>query len=73
MIEPEMFNCLLTDVIKNTLAGCDYTKCSEYCMEYLFDVADNCEVVFHNGEYLRLWNTLISICFPAHLEKDPYS
>ena len=59
----EDFNCYLIDVIKNTLASCDYTACSDVCSEYLYDVADHCPGVFNNEEYLKLWNTLFHICF----------
>ena len=55
-------NCMIIDVITNTLATCDYKDCNDICIDYLIDVANNCPVVFHNETYLLLWNTLFNIC-----------
>lgn len=56
-------NCMLVDVIQNTLANCNYTQCSAECANFLFNISFNCPVVFHNAKYLELWNSLIHICF----------
>ena len=55
-------SCRLVDVIKTTLATCDYTNCDKGCIDYLMLVAMECPVVFNNGEYIRLWNTLFDMC-----------
>ena len=55
-------DCMLVDVIKLTLASCDYTKCSSLCYEYLMNVGLDCPNVFSNQEYADLWRTLWSIC-----------
>ena len=56
-------SCMLVDVIKTTLASCDYHNCTEICTDYLMHVSNECPVVFHNETYLLLWNTLFNICF----------
>ena len=55
-------SCMIIDVINTTLATCDYTNCTNKCIEYLMFVADNCPVVFHNITYEQLWHTLYTIC-----------
>ena len=61
MIEP--FSCFIIDVIKNTLAMCDYRLCTDTCTKYLWEVASECPVVFNNDMYNRLWTTLFTLCF----------
>lgn len=56
------FNCLITNIIRNTLSICNYTLCDQNCSDYLLDVANQCPVVFHNEKYTELWNTLFHIC-----------
>ena len=58
-------SCLLTDVIRLTLATCDYRNCSDTCLNYLLYVGYNCSTIFNNEKYGELWNTLFDIC-----EKD---
>lgn len=60
----QQISCLITDVIKLTLASCDWRDCDEVCHDYLMAVADHCPVVFHNEVYLELWNALFKICSP---------
>ena len=60
MIKP--FSCMLVDVIKLTLASCDYRNCTQLCIDYLMHVGNECPVVFHNETYTLLWNTLFGIC-----------
>jgi DNA recombination-dependent growth factor C len=55
-------NCLLTDVIKTTLASCDYTMCNQLCMDYIINVGYNCPLVFNNDVYTELWQNLFAIC-----------
>jgi hypothetical protein len=55
-------NCFLTDVVKNTLASCDYTSCNQICMNYIMNVAYQCPVVFNNDVYKQLWYSLYDIC-----------
>ena len=62
-MSPTQINCFIVDVIKITLSTCDYSKCTDPCRDYLLNVADNCDVIFHNQGYLNLWNTLFNICF----------
>ena len=62
MIPTLKISCLLTDVIKYTLASCDYRECDEKCYDYLMAVSYECPVVFHNEVYLELWNTLFQTC-----------
>ena len=62
----DIFSCLITDIIKNTLSICNYQNCNHTCSQYLLDVAGNCDNVFNNEHYLQLWNTLINICFTGH-------
>ena len=56
------YNCLITDIIKITLASCDYSSCTQVCMDYLMYVGYNCPVVFNNDVYLELWYSLYDIC-----------
>ncbi len=62
----EDISCMMIDVIKDTLDTCDWQECSEMCRTYLWQVAFECPVVFHNETYKSLWDTLIHICFPKH-------
>ena len=62
----DIFSCLITDIIKNTLSICNYQNCNHTCSQYLLNVAGNCDNVFNNEHYLQLWNTLINICFTGH-------
>ena len=59
----ETINCMLVNVINTTLETCDYNLCADACRDYLWAVAYNCPVVFHNQTYQELWRTLISICY----------
>jgi len=59
-------NCMLTDVMRTTLAICDYTNCTNDCRNYLLEISELCPVVFNNEVYLNLWNTLIKICLTGH-------
>ena len=62
----ETIDCLIISVIKNTLAICNYTLCSDECRDYLIDVGNECPVVFHNEVYTELWRTLINNCIEGH-------
>jgi len=62
----EIMNCMLTDVMRTTLAICDYTNCTNDCRNYLLEISELCPVVFNNEVYLNLWNTLIKICLTGH-------
>ena len=55
-------NCFLVDVIRLTLASCDYRDCDEVCYDYLNEVSHTCPIVFHNEQYTLLWNSLFRIC-----------
>lgn len=59
----ETINCMLVNVINKTLETCDYSSCSDECRNYLWSVANNCPVVFHNLTYQDLWRTLITLCY----------
>ena len=67
MIKPAI-DCMLVNVIKTTLAICNYTACNEECRDYLLTVSSDCPVVFHNGVYTQLWETLFHRCLflPPH-------
>jgi hypothetical protein len=65
-------SCMLVDVIKETMASCDYRNCDEICYDYLMDVASNCDVVFHNQVYSELWNTLFKICDDIGEQTSPF-
>ena len=58
----EEISCMIIDVIKDTLASCDYQNCSDTCFEYLLEVSKECQIVFHNERYEELWHSLIHIC-----------
>jgi hypothetical protein len=62
MILIDEFSCLIVDVIRETLASCDYNDCSDVCFQYLLEVGSECQVVFHNLRYEELWSSLIHIC-----------
>jgi hypothetical protein len=64
MILPKI-SCFLLDVIRETLASCDYRDCNEKCLDYLIVVSGECPHVFNNDRYLELWNTLFTICEDA--------
>ena len=61
MIKPAI-DCMIVNVIKTTLAICNYTACREECRDYLLTVSNECPVVFHNGVYTQLWETLTHRC-----------
>jgi len=61
-LKPNEISCMLVDVIKTTLAICDYKFCDEACYDYLMEVSYGCPVVFHNEQYTLLWNSLFRIC-----------
>jgi len=65
-------SCLITDVIRLTLASCDYNDCDQLCNDYLMSVADGCPVVFNNEVYLELWNTLFRICNEIGEQTSPF-
>ena len=67
MINPAI-DCMIVNVIKTTLAICNYTACREECRDYLLTVSNECPVVFHNGVYTQLWETLTHRCLflPPH-------
>jgi hypothetical protein len=67
----QKISCLITDVIKETLASCDYTNCDQICADYLVQVLNDCHVVFHNQIYGELWNTLFRICAEGQDESLP--
>ena len=62
----QVFNCMLVDVIRTTMAVCDYSDCTDDCRNYLLQVSTECPVVFHDEVYLELWNSLIKICLTGH-------
>jgi len=55
-------SCMLLDVIRETLAVCDYRDCNEICSDYLIEVNEQCPTVFYNEKYQELWKTLYIIC-----------
>jgi len=57
-----MIDCMLTDVIRLTLASCDYNECNKICYDYLMLVGQECPRIFNNEEFSNLWNTLYNIC-----------
>ena len=63
-------DCMLVDVIKQTLSSCDYSYCTEVCFTYLLDLGNECQVVFNNERYLELWNSLIQICLTQNLKDN---
>lgn len=65
-------SCLISDIIRYTLASCDYRDCDEKCMDYLLAVAHECPVAFNNEMYLRLWNTLFNICDEIGIQSSPF-
>jgi hypothetical protein len=58
----QQISCMLTDVIRSTLASCDYRDCSQSCLDYLNQVGLYCSAVFNNEVYAELWRTLKGIC-----------
>lgn len=75
MIYPPKLNdisCFLTDVIRSTLASCDYRDCEEKCMDYIMTVANECPHVFNNEMYLRLWETLFNLCNEIGIQSSPF-
>ena len=71
MILPKI-SCFLLDVIRETLASCDYRDCNEICIDYLMEVSTQCPVVFNNEGYLALWNTLFQICNDIGEQTSPF-
>jgi hypothetical protein len=65
-------SCIITDVIRSTLAICDYRNCDEKCFDYLLDVSYDCPVVFHNEQYTLLWNSLFRICNEIGEQTSPF-
>ena len=55
-------SCMLVDVIRETLARCDYRECDVVCNDYLNAVSHECPIVFHNEQYELLWHSLFKIC-----------
>lgn len=68
----EKISCMLTDVIRSTLASCDYRDCNEQCIDYLLQVGTYCPHVFNNQNYLRLWDTLFNICEDIGVQSSPF-
>ena len=66
------FSCMLVDVIRYTFTSCDFRNCDEKCMDYLMEVSHECPVVFHNEQYLLLWNTLFKICNDIGIQSSPF-
>ena len=64
--------CFLVDVVKNTLATCDYRDCDQRCIDYLVEVSYGCPVVFHNEQYTLLWNSLFRICSEIGEQTSPF-
>ena len=62
-----MISCILSDIIRLTLATCSYQDCNKVCWDYLIAVGDYCPKVFNNDEYLLLWETLFNQCVPNYL------
>jgi hypothetical protein len=71
MILPKI-SCFLLDVIRETLASCDYRDCNEKCLDYLIVVSGECPHVFNNDRYLELWNTLFAICEDVGTQTSPF-
>jgi hypothetical protein len=57
-----MIDCIITDVIRVTLATCDYSACNKMCYDYLILVSQECPRIFNNEVYNNLWETLYNIC-----------
>ena len=66
------FSCMLVDVMRDTLARCDYRECDVVCNDYLNAVANECPVVFHNEQYELLWHTLFKICSEIGEQNSPF-
>ena len=65
-------SCYLLDVIRETLARCDYRDCNEKCVDYLIAVSRECPHVFNNDRYLELWNSLFDICAEIGIQTSPF-
>tara|TARA_R110000824_G_scaffold143807_4_gene311561 strand:+ start:5338 stop:5541 length:204 start_codon:yes stop_codon:yes gene_type:complete len=63
---------MLVDVIKTTLASCEYRDCNEICFDYLLDVSYDCPLVFKNEHYTLLWNGLFKICNDIGEQTSPF-
>lgn len=61
-------SCMIVTVIKTTLAACDFTKCNQFCMNYLLQVSTQCPRIFNNQEYLNVWNSIFDICARQGIE-----
>ena len=70
MIKP--ISCFLTDVVRITLASCDYNNCRQVCMDYLVYVSTSCSRVFDNQKYLELWDSLFTICNDIGEQTSPF-
>jgi hypothetical protein len=68
----EHISCMLVDVMRQTLATCDYRECDEKCTDYLMEVGLYCPVVFNNEQYASLWNTLYTICNEIGEQTSPF-
>ena len=65
-------SCMLVDVIRETLARCDYRECDVVCNDYLNAVSHECPVVFHNEQYELLWHSLFKICNDIGEQTSPF-
>ena len=65
MIDPETISCMMVDVIRITLDTCHWEKCGDECLQYLWNVAWDCPIVFNDLTYKTLWETLITLCSPG--------
>ena len=74
MIKPlaNKISCLLTDVIRLTLASCDYRDCNEICQDNLMEVAKESNSFFNNKIYGRIWNNLYKICNEIGEQTSPF-
>jgi hypothetical protein len=68
----KQFSCLLTDVIRLTMASCDYRECTQTCIDYLLQIGTYCPHVFNNERYSELWNTLFNLCDETVVQNSPF-
>jgi len=68
----EKISCMLTDVIRYTLASCDYRECNKLCIDYLLQVLTYCPHVFNNERYTQLWSTLFNLCEEIGIQSSPF-
>ena len=59
----EKISCMLTDVIRFTLASCDYRDCNQICINYLLQVGTHCP---------HVWNTLFNLCEDIGIQSSPF-